>query len=315
MKCKECGAKIPDNYKFCIDCGALTDPPEEKDYIHVRYDDEGNRQIQQVCEQQNKIQQSHPRRTIQPLKKGVFVVIILFAVVSILITIAATFIDSANFLNENEDYAEDHVYEVLSVDYNDGYADEQEKLALEYVESYIKGMDYETFDKLTALDAEKVYNDIMNNHMAYYSFSSEEQLYNALEDVYDEPVSDIHSHISADLKSFANSKLTYFADMYSTEDISVEVTYSWKIDGDLLYEYYYSNTDSILENADRKTSDYLPDCHDITDIYDICVDFIINDGFETYHESVWIVVADTGNGPQIVYDELLITEMFNIINY
>ena len=176
-------------------------------------------------------------------------------------------------------------------------------------------MNYGTFDKFTALDTEKLYRDIMHNRMEYHSFSTEEQFYNDISDTYNEPVSDIHGHISADIKSFADNELTYLAEMYNTENISYDVTYSCEIDSDLLYEYYYISTDDILADAGKKTSDYLPDYKKMTDIYDICVDFIIDDGFTTYYESVWIVVADAGNGPEIVYDELLITEMFNSITY
>lgn len=327
MKCKECGAKIPDNKKFCIDCGAWVNPPEERQCIHNSYyEPERYRYTPSVSknyEQRDSNPSAYNKNSNKNHKiyKGV-------TLAGIVIAIFAVFIASMLMLNTvdklfpvdswNEDLFTDSIIiadDIKSVDFNDGYADEQEQLALEYVENYVKGMDYATFDKFTALDTEKVYTDIMNNHIKYNGFTTEEQFYNDLQDIYEEPVSDIQGYISADLKSVANSKLEYFADMYNTQDISYAVTYSCKIYGNSLYDYYYRYTDEILADAGKKTSDYLPDYNDMTNIYDIGVDFIINDGYETYYETVWLVVADAGNGPEIVYDELLIDEMLNTINY
>lgn len=326
MKCKECGAKIPDNKKFCIDCGAWVNPPEEKQCIHNDYyEPERYRYTPSVLEgyKQRKTNPSPYQKAASKkhvINKGVVAFAGIIIAVFTVVIISTVLFDTMEYFSNDNSYIDSIIENNMndynpSVNYNDGFADEQELFALEYIENCVKGMDYATFDRFTALDTEKVYTDIMNKHMEYYSFTSEEQFFNDLNDIYEEPVSDIQGHISADLKSFANSKLSYIADIYGTDDISYDVTYSCEIDGDTLYEYYYSYTDGTLAGAGKKTADYLPDYNDMTDIYDICVDFFINDGFSTNYESVWLVVADTGNGPEIVYDELLITEMFNSINY
>ncbi len=314
MKCKECGAKIPENKKFCIDCGAWVNPPEERQCIHNNYYEPERYNYNSTVFKNKSIptDTAYPKSEntqikIPAVKKGMvfatcaIALVLIFAVLS---TVAFNFVDKIfsddSSWEDTMDMNSIITGDIESVDMNDGYADEQEQLALEYVENYVAGMEYGTFDKFTALDTEKLYRDITDSDIS---------------DAYNEPVSDIHGHISADIKSFANNKLEYFADKYDTDNISYDVTYSHEIDSDLLYEYYYINTDDILADADRKTADYLPDYKTMTDIYDICVDFIIDDGFTTYYESVWIVVADAGYGPEIVYDELLILEMFNTINY
>ncbi|MBQ8210018.1 MAG: zinc ribbon domain-containing protein [Clostridia bacterium] len=331
MKCKECGAKFPDNKKFCIDCGAWVNPPEERQCIHNNYyEPERYRYTPAVIKKfeqrdSNPISYKQASATINSpspiIKKGIIglvivaaIVFILFLAVTLILNTVDEFAYGDSFYPDTDSYI-DRILEneIQSVDYNDGYADEQEKLALEYVESYINGMDYATFDKLTALDTEKVYTDIMNGYMDKNILASEEQYFNELTDSYGEPVSDIYGSIDANLAAFSNEKSTYFADMYG-DDYSYGVTYSCEIDSESLYGYYYSYVDSNLDYSNKKLSDYLPDYENLTDIYDICVDFAFDDGYSTYYESTWIVVADAGNGPEIVYDDTLIDGIFSTLS-
>lgn len=228
---------------------------------------------------------------------------VVFAILFLIV--AGTTLFNVLYMDDNL-FIEDNLH--IDTYATDTYATpEYEAVAIDYVHNYLNIRSYETFDKLTSLDMEAIYADAA-------AFKSGENTYTT---EYTENQTDISAGFAQAAKEklisdFAQAAETAEADITFYFETSYErsttVTSSSRLDKSDLYALYFDYTDAYLDFMGKSTSDYT----EYNDVYEVFIEISTEtDTGSSYNNYTSVVVADNGNGYEVIYDDCIIESLLS----
>lgn len=290
MKCKECHEKIPDNVKYCPECGALVNEHGGPFRYYQNNTDNANRHPEQSSQFpfQNIPQKNRTSRSI-PLKGILLIVIALIFGGSVLLSSFNTMTDWGSSV-------------VVDIDEDLSYV---ENVAYDYAVNIVDCESFQstdTFRTQTLIDWDLVCRDYFRNRTesgATAFAMSEDELYAESENCLRAVFESINSRYDEDFEPF-NFYITTLG------------VYSMSVDQN---SFYHSLISSYLTGFGLDAGTYY-DRYQINNIY--CVEFSVaaeDINSEAKHDfgNVQVIVAEIYDDYYVLYDDVYIQTLLDSI--
>lgn len=268
MTCKSCGANIPDNSKFCPDCGepntAYVQPPQQQapDYPNASQPDYNNQSLNNAPVNSNDMPiytPSAPDKKPTGKVKATAKEILTRVIVSVVVIAIGTIASSIFYSNrKGSGDAPENAYEQVAVD---------------YISNIMNTVDTNTFTDLCAIDFEAVYTDMVAYYSTLYSITAEDY-YAGISESYGSTITNEAEMLNADLKLINEGWQDAIYEEFGSNTVNCSVDSVSEL-SEISLQTKITNINTTFVYFEKSLDDYI-DTSAIEEAYEVKVEIVID---------------------------------------